>query len=104
MEKKDWGCKYRRGRQEGRIFAAVFNGRGINPSEQDLHIPLLELHLGSQGIRTVSAEIFVLVPFRQNQEQAFADRDRPSAARTEKLAGFELTEGRRRLPGRILRP
>jgi hypothetical protein len=70
-------------------------------SDQDLHIPLLELHLGSQGIGAEGAEIFVLVPLRQDQEEAFANRDRPAAARTKKLAGFKLAEGRLGFPGWI---
>jgi hypothetical protein len=63
-------------------------------SDQDLHIPLLELHFGSQGIRAVGAEILVLVSLRQNQEETFTDRDRPSAAGAKELAGFKLAEGR----------
>ena len=70
-------------------------------SDKDLHIPLLEFHLGSQGIGAVSAEILVLVSLRQNQKETLADRDRPAAARAKELAGFKLPEGRRRLSGRI---
>lgn len=68
-------------------------------SDQDLHIPLLELHLGSQGIGAVGAEVFVLVSLGQNQEESFADRDRPAAAGTKKLAGFKLPERRLRPAG-----
>jgi hypothetical protein len=68
-------------------------------SEQDLHVPFLELHLGSQGIGAVGAEVLVLVSLGQNQEEAFADRDRPPAARTKKLAGFKLAERRLRPAG-----
>ena len=70
-------------------------------SDQDLHIPLLEFHLGSQGIGAMGTEILVLVSFRQNQEETFTDRDRPAAAGAKELAGFELAEGRRRLSGRM---
>lgn len=72
-------------------------------SDQDLHVPLLELHLGSQGIGAVGAEVLVLVSLGQNQEEAFADRDRPAAARTKKLAGFKLAERRLR-PTRWIGP
>ena len=73
----------------------------MNSSEQNLYLPLLELHLGSQGIRAVGAEILVLVPVRQDQEEAFTNRDRPSAPRAIKLAGFKLAEGRRGFTRRI---
>jgi hypothetical protein len=68
-------------------------------SDQNLHVPLLELHLGSQGIGAVGAEVFVLVSLGQNQEEAFADRHRPAAARTKKFAGFKLPERRLRSAG-----
>jgi len=67
-------------------------------SDQDLHIPLLEFHLGAQGIGAEGTEVLVLVSLGQNQEEAFANRDRPSAARAKKLAGFKLGEGRLGLP------
>ena len=87
----------RAGRRPENFRRDVQGLRG-DPSDQDLHIPLLEFHLGSQGIGAEGAEVFVLVPLRQNQEEAFANRDRPAAARTKKLAGFKLAEGRLGLP------
>ncbi len=80
------------------VFSGEKNGKRLGEplSDQDLHVPLLELHLGSQGIGAVGAEVLVLVSLGQNQEQAFADRDRPAAARTKKLAGFKLAERRLR--------
>jgi hypothetical protein len=68
-------------------------------SDQDLDFPFLELHLGSQGIGAEGAEVLVFFPLGQNQEEAFADRDRPLAARTKKLAGFKLAERRLRPAG-----
>jgi hypothetical protein len=48
------------------ISGSVFSGRGLDSSDQDLHLPLLELHFGSQGIGAVGAQVLVLIPLRQN--------------------------------------
>jgi hypothetical protein len=82
------------GKDEGDITAALL-------LDQNLHIPLLEFHFGSQGIRAMGAEVLVLVSLRQNQEETFPDRDRPATARAKELAGFKFAERRRRLRGRI---
>jgi len=63
------------------ISGGVFRDREPDSSDQDLHIPLLEFHFGSQGIGAVGAEILVLISLRQNQKKTFPDRDRPAAAR-----------------------
>ncbi len=38
----------------------------------------------------MSAEIFVLIPIRQDQEEAFAHRNGPAATGAEEFAGLKL--------------
>jgi hypothetical protein len=79
-------------------LAGSGNG-GIDPSDQDFYVSLLELHLGPEGIGAVSAKVLILIPLRQNQEEALPDRNRLAAAGTKQLAGFELVECRLGLTG-----
>jgi len=88
----------RRFRDSGDSLAGSGNG-GIDPSDQDLHVPLLVLHLGPEGVGAVSAEVLILIPPRENQEEALPDRNRLATAGTEQLAGLKLVEGRRGFTG-----
>jgi len=63
------------------------------PSDQEVDLSLLILHLGSERVGAVSAEVLVLVPIRQNEQKALAHRHSLPAPRAEESAGFELSEG-----------
>ncbi len=59
-------------------------------SDQKLNFPFLVFHLGSERGRAMSAEVFVLIPIRQDQEKAFAHGNGLPATGTEELAGLKL--------------
>jgi hypothetical protein len=57
---------------------------------QKLNVLFLIFHLGPKRGGALSAEIFVLIPIRQDQEKAFAHRNGPAATGAEELAGLKL--------------
>ena len=63
-------------------------------SDQELDIPCLVFHLGPERGGAVGAEILILVPIRQDEQEAFAHGNGPPAAETEELAGLKLVVSR----------
>jgi hypothetical protein len=57
---------------------------------QKLNVLFLVFHLGPERGGALSAEIFVLIPIRQDQEKAFAHRNGPAATGAEELARLKL--------------
>ncbi len=85
---------------------SAFNG-GVVPwnsgcSDQKLNFPFLVFHLGPERRGAVSAEIFVLIPIRQDQEKAFAHGNGLPATGAEELTGFKLVVSRLGAGGYIL--
>ena len=50
----------------------------------------IPVDLHTNGGRTVGAEVLVLVPLREDEEEALPHRDRSPATGTKELGGFEL--------------
>jgi hypothetical protein len=63
---------------------------GKGDSDQKLNIPFLVLHLRSKRAGAVGAKILILIPFRQNEQEALAHGNGLPAARAEKGARLKL--------------
>jgi len=63
---------------------------GKGDSDQKLNIPFLILHLRSKRAGAVGAKILILIPIRQNEQEALAHGDGLPAARAEKSARLKL--------------
>ena len=63
---------------------------GKGDSDQELDIPFLVLHLRSKRAGAVGAKILILIPIRQNEQEALAHGDGLPAARAEKSARLKL--------------
>jgi hypothetical protein len=60
---------------------------------QEANLPFLIIHLGSERVRAVRAEVFVFVSIREDQKKALAYRHSLAAARAKKGTGFKLFIG-----------
>ena len=63
---------------------------GKGDSDQKLNIPFLILHLRSKRAGAVGAKILILIPIRQNEQEALAHGNSLPAARAEKGARLKL--------------
>jgi hypothetical protein len=69
-------------------------------SDQKLDVPSFEFHLGSDGLRTIGAKVFVFVSIREDQKKALPHGHSLAAAGAEKGAGLKLFKGGLGLLGR----
>jgi hypothetical protein len=58
----------------------------------DSHGSFLLIDFGSDRRGTVSAQVFIFIPFRNNQQQAFPDRNRLLTLGTVKLSRIKFRE------------
>lgn len=59
-------------------------------SDQKLNISFLIFHFGPERRGAGGAEIFVLIPVRQDEEESFAYGNSPPATGAEEFAGLKL--------------
>ena len=58
--------------------------------DQNLDIPSFKIHLGPERLRTMGAEVFILVSIRKDQKKPLSYRHRLPAIIAVKVSGCEI--------------